>query len=162
MKKRASIRRMGIKLSLAHREAISKGQLGNKRGSDTGDKIRARHFARIGTLQQRFWKLVDIKIDECWIWKGSCDLDGYGISIGKNPPEDRAHRLSYYYVYGPIEIGLFICHHCDNPSCVRPSHLFMGTARDNVQDCIKKGRKKKLCGPENPMFGRRKINGKWI
>jgi len=52
----------------------------------------------------------------------------------------RAHRWAYETFVGPIPDGLGVCHHCDTPSCVRPDHLFVGTQKDNVRDCISKGR----------------------
>lgn len=152
MKLAASIRMKGKKLSIAHRKAISMGQAGNKRGPEVGDKIKARHIERIGTLEERFWRLVD-KTGDCWEWKGRKDEGGYGISIGKNPPERRAHRLAAYFMYGPIPDGCLVCHHCDNPPCCNPDHLFLGTHGDNQRDAWAKGRKRKLFGKDNPMFG---------
>lgn len=161
----------GRKLSAAHRLAISDGQLGNKRGRETGEKIRAKHLARIGSLEERFWKLVGKSddVEACWIWLGNRDRDGYGLTPGKNPPERRAHRMAYVFTYGSIPDGLLVCHSCDNPPCVKPSHLFLGTQKDNQQDAWAKGRKKKLFGKDNPMFGRaiganrkRGDNGKFI
>lgn len=160
-KRMVSERMKGKKLSISHRTAISIGQIGNKRMAEVGEKIRARHLSRIGTLEERFWKLVD-KSGECWLWTGSKDEGGYGISIGKNPPERRAHRMAWYLTYGTIEDGLCICHHCDNPPCCRPDHLFKGTHGDNQRDAWAKGRKKKKFGKDNPMYGKRKANGKSI
>lgn len=169
MKLAASRRMTGKKLSSTHRKAISIGQIGNKRGPEVGEKIKARHIERIGSLEDRFWKLVD-KTGDCWEWKGRKDEDGYGISIGKNPPERAVHRMAWHLTYGPIEDGLCICHKCDNPPCARPDHLFKGTHGDNQRDAWAKGRKKKLFGQDNPMFKRadllihrkRSVDGKFI
>lgn len=82
-----------------------------------------------------------ISFDEsgCWLWKGWKYNFGYGgFSFkGKNI---LAHRASYTIFNGPIPEGLFVCHHCDVRACVRPDHLFSGTAKDNCHDMMKKGR----------------------
>ena len=90
------------------------------------------------TPEQRFWQKVD-KTDGCWEWTGCKKRHGYGkfFADGK---DCFAHRWSYEAHNGPIPPGLFVCHKCDNPRCVRPDHLFVGTAKDNTQDCLKKGR----------------------
>ena len=75
----------------------------------------------------------------CWEWLGEKTEKGYGrLTIKKK--HYRAHRLSYGFYVGDIPEGLLVCHHCDNPGCVNPSHLFIGTDMDNVHDMIKKGR----------------------
>lgn len=88
--------------------------------------------------------------DECWEWRGVKNNKGYGF-IGA-PARVYAHRLSYEQFVGPIPEGLFVCHHCDNPGCVRPSHLFVGTQKDNMADCSRKGRTTggSLPGERNP------------
>jgi hypothetical protein len=91
-------------------------------------------------LDERFWSLVD-KTDECWIWRGPKVNGGYGIA--RDPVtnhRERAHRLSFTEAHGPIPDGLYICHRCDNPPCVRPAHLFAGSQRVNVADMRAKGR----------------------
>jgi HNH endonuclease len=106
------------------------------------------------TLSERFWSKVD-KSGDCWVWTGSRDLKGYGkINIGCTPT--LAHRVSWQIKSGDIPEGLFVLHRCDNPPCVNPAHLFIGTAGDNVQDMMSKGRQRKgwiRCGKGHPMSG---------
>lgn len=90
------------------------------------------------TLQERFWAKVR-KTPTCWEWTASLTGAGYG-KIGVNGRIITASRLSFEWACGPIPPGMFICHHCDNPKCVRPDHLFLGTALDNSRDCKAKGR----------------------
>lgn len=80
------------------------------------------------------------KTNYCWIWLAG-KRNGYGRFM-VNQTLKSAHRLSYEYYIGPIEGELLVCHKCDNPSCVNPKHLFLGTLSDNMQDCIKKKRYK--------------------
>lgn len=81
----------------------------------------------------------------CWLWVGGRSAAGYGVlkSLGVNGDKSIifAHRLSWeYHNQSTIPDGLFVCHKCDNPRCVNPTHLFIGTAKDNVYDMIQKGR----------------------
>lgn len=82
-------------------------------------------------------------LDECWEWNGPFYVDGYGDVSGHHRGIKRwkAHRLSYELANGvELTSEQFVCHRCDNPACIRPTHLFVGTHRDNVADCIAKGR----------------------
>jgi hypothetical protein len=89
----------------------------------------------------RFWQKVE-KTETCWNWIAGKHPSGHGqISVGgrKGRPQF-AHRLSYEWEKGPVPDGLCVCHKCDNPSCVRPDHLFVGTRKDNLDDMRRKNR----------------------
>ena len=77
----------------------------------------------------------------CWVWTGSCNQKGYGL-ISVAGRLTKAHRAAYQCYVGEIPTGLFVCHTCDNRKCINPSHLFVGTHRDNMRDMVKKGRSK--------------------
>ena len=88
----------------------------------------------------KFWSHVD-RTGECWLWQSFKSRDGYGL-VNLQKRMWRAHRIAYWLTYdNPGE--LFVCHRCDNPSCVRPDHLFLGTTEDNMADMVAKGRSKK-------------------
>lgn len=80
--------------------------------------------------------------DECWIWTGSRDDKGYGMfrDSGRKGKVWKAHRISYEKYKGTIPKGMVVCHSCDNPSCINPSHLWVGTMKDNMADCSAKKR----------------------
>jgi len=84
-----------------------------------------------------------IEVDQssgCWNWTGTISPGGYGVASW-NYKTRRAHRLSWESFCSAIPDGLFVCHKCDNPRCVNPDHLFLGTAQDNANDCVAKGRR---------------------
>lgn len=89
-------------------------------------------------VNREFWNRVK-KSDNCWIWKGCKDTRGYGIMCVNGKPM-RAHRYSYANEVGEIPEGQIVCHSCDNPVCVRPDHLFVGTHKDNSDDKMRKER----------------------
>lgn len=86
---------------------------------------------------KRFWSNVD-KSGECWVWTATLSK-GYG-RFRNDGRYDRASRIAWYLTYGRIPDNFIVCHHCDNPSCVNPNHLFLGTHKDNAQDKVRKGR----------------------
>lgn len=91
----------------------------------------------------RFWLKVDSSRGpyECWPWTGAKDRYGkIAIWDGKKRSCMLAHRIAYELHYGAIPFGLLVCHHCDNPSCCNPKHLFVGTNKDNSDDCSYKNR----------------------
>lgn len=90
----------------------------------------------------RFWKYVEPGEDgECWEWRGTRQAFGYGTLYRKEKGKsNRACRTAYELFKGPIPDGLVVMHMCDNPPCVNPQHLTVGTRSDNTQDAIKKGR----------------------
>lgn len=91
--------------------------------------------------EARFWVKV-AKSDGCWTWTAGRHEYGYGVFGDRNHKVIYAHRYSYELAFGSIPDGLFVLHKCDNPPCVRPDHLFLGTHDDNMEDSAKKGRKK--------------------
>ena len=93
---------------------------------------------------EKFWKKVN-KTEGCWEWTGKLD-EGYGkFSLQRRVM--RTHRFSWELHNGPIPVGIKVCHQCDNRSCVRPDHLFLGTDQDNLGDATSKGRMKKKLFP---------------
>lgn len=97
-------------------------------------KITAVKKGQHGTIEERFWNYVDRKNDdECWLWTGNKDKDGYG-SLRTTTYQVRAHRVSYKIHYGEFQNDLVVRHRCNNPSCVNPAHLAIGTHQDNMDD----------------------------
>lgn len=90
-------------------------------------------------MVSRFWEKVAIT-SGCWYWRAGLNQDGYGLFTMKHGYTERAHRFMYTLWFGEIPPKKIVLHSCDNPSCVRPSHLSIGTPRDNTHDAVKKGR----------------------
>lgn len=94
----------------------------------------------IVNLKTRFWPKVERgNPDECWEWTAAKHQFGYGM-LGVNSKVIYAHRFSWQIHFGDIPPGMEVCHSCDNPPCVNPNHLFLGTQTDNVYDMQRKGR----------------------
>lgn len=114
-------------------------------------EITAEYLASQGlseTFPQRFWAKVQ-KTNSCWLWIGGCKRTGYGriVKKGKKPKID-AHRASWILHNGPIPEGVYVLHDCpngDNPACVNPDHLWLGTHEQNMHDKVSKG----ICSGEN-------------
>lgn len=129
---------------------------------------RARKEINLTPKQERnFWKKVDKSgPNDCWLWTAAKSKKGYGsFGAGKN---SSSHRISWTLSNGQIPDELCVCHRCDNPPCVNPDHLFLGTNLDNVRDKISKGRARYDCGdnhharlrPERMARGERCSNAK--
>lgn len=93
------------------------------------------------SIKERFLLHIDIpeNPNDCWIWKGHKNNQGYG-QFDIHTKKWAAHRLSYTIFIGNIPKGMFILHRCDIPACVNPSHLFLGTQKDNMLDAQSKNR----------------------
>lgn len=116
---------------------------------------------RLQTIEQRLDNYID-KTGDCWLWTIGTFNYGYGrLSIQKGK-QVRAHRFIYEMVFGKIPDGLNVLHKCDNPRCVKPKHLYLGTQKDNVADMMnrKRGGYKKFCGEShhNSKLRRKDIN----
>ena len=91
-------------------------------------------------FQAKFWEQV-VSNGLCWEWQGAKNESGYGL-VWVNGKLVRAHRVSYVMAYGSIATDKVACHTCDNPSCVNPMHIYAGTVKDNVADCVARGRQR--------------------
>ncbi len=90
--------------------------------------------------QELILRTVSVSAAGCWEWLGYRDQKGYG-KVNRDGKMQGVHRISWHLFRGEIPAGMFICHHCDNPPCVNPDHLFVGTNQDNLNDMMAKGGK---------------------
>jgi excisionase family DNA binding protein len=106
-------------------------------------------------IRKRFWSKVDKngpvpehkpEIGPCWVYAESRAEFGYGQFYLRRGNPRLAHSVSYALCKGPVPPRMHVCHHCDNPPCVRPDHLFIGTAAANALDCVSKGRANRAQG----------------
>jgi hypothetical protein len=111
-----------------------------RRHGDAYLKIRKPLF---GSLQERFNRSYDINKEiGCWEWNRALNVKGYG-HMRMDHKNILAHRLAYELYKGEITNSLCVCHSCDNPKCVNPAHLWLGTKKDNNKDMLQKGRGRK-------------------
>lgn len=97
----------------------------------------------------RFWSKVD-RTGDCWLWTAHIKPQGYGQFTVARGVFFGAHQVAYALTGGPIPAGMSVCHRCDNPPCVNPEHLFLGSQSDNAFDMLRKGRCTRVCGADHP------------
>lgn len=112
------------------------------------------------SFEERFWKHVNkesgIRMphmrDDCWLWTGKRNRAGYGEYVIEkrrgHRRKVRAHRIAWQLTHTHQLTTQFVCHRCDNPPCVRPSHLFRGTAKTNTRDAVRRGRRPNTLGDQ--------------
>ena len=107
--------------------------------------------------QQRFLTKIQI-LGDCWIWQAARDADGYGM-FWFNGRTQGAHKFSAEHLAGlDIPKGHCVCHRCDNPSCVNPSHLFTASSADNTRDRHSKGRSARGSGVGTSKLTEQQVN----
>jgi hypothetical protein len=105
------------------------------------EKLKSKNGKYVSSKEEIFKRHADISDENnCWEWKAFKNAKGYGQTKigGRSGKLILSHRLSWVINFGEIPEGLHVCHKCDNPSCVNPNHLFLGTNLDNIKDRVSK------------------------
>jgi hypothetical protein len=115
-----------------------------------------------GNAEERFHQKYSINQNGCWIWTGGTRANSKGVAYPRHWTDDKksigAHRFSFALTNGQIPKGMYVCHKCDTPLCVNPSHLFIGTHSDNMLDMVRK--KRSFTGRGEAKKGRSKLTNK--
>lgn len=114
-------------------------------------------------IEFRFWRKVAVSGEQCWLWQGRINAHGYGVIDKSGGTKNGgkpllAHRVSWELTNGEITDKLFVCHSCDVRACVNPSHLFLGSNQDNVDDMVGKCRQKRGENDANAILTARKVS----
>lgn len=117
--------------------------------------VRRQAARRTRPVHERFWEKVDKTSGhgpngDCWVWMRPTHRQYGRFTLDRSRRQVRAHRMAWELSFGAIPDGLVVCHHCDNPPCVNPAHLFVGTQLDNAVDRDAKQRWQPLVGEEHP------------
>lgn len=97
------------------------------------------HHQRYKTDEERFWEKIE-KTSTCWLWRGNTNWFGHGI-FWADEFRWKAHRYMWKLIYKNIPPRMHVLHHCDIAACVNPQHLYTGSQKDNIRDCIKRNRR---------------------
>lgn len=102
-------------------------------------KLGRYHVSFFVKIKQFWTRVKKRKFKECWLWQGALDISGYG-RFWCHGNDFKSHRFAWILARGEIPDGMCVLHRCDNPQCVNPDHLFLGTNADNTRDMLEKGR----------------------
>lgn len=130
--------RVGVSCAWCEREFLAMQCRVREGGGRFCSKECSRHAKALIDPVPRFMARVH-KTEGCWLWTGRRNEQGYGL-FHHARKQHRAHRWIYEATKGPVPEGKYVCHTCDNPSCVRPTHLWAGTPQDNALDMVRKNR----------------------
>jgi len=139
-----------ILMSTENVKAILQGRKNDKKVyTNHGNENDLRHI-----LKRIIYSVTISDFEKCWEWKRFINKDGYG-TFTLNKKSRLVHRVMYFLFHGEFDNNLSVCHKWDNPKCVNPNHLFLGTRSDNMKDCFNKGRSNikvvSFKGETNPM-----------